>query len=214
MIIHDAKFIISAVKPEQYPETGLSEIALAGRSNVGKSSLINRLLNRRGLARTSGTPGKTQQLNYYHIKPKDHYEFYFVDLPGYGFARVPNDIKVSWGRMVGRYLDQRDPLKFVLQLVDIRHKPSVEDVEMYQYLAHYNRPHAIVVTKADKISRGQYQKHVKIIRDTLKVLPNTPIILTSADSGLGKDELWELIMKYVEEPVPPVIEEEAEEVLE
>jgi GTP-binding protein len=114
--------------------------------------------------------------------------------------------------MIGRYLDQRDPLKLVLQLVDIRHKPSVEDVEMYEYLAHYNRPHAIVVTKADKVSRGQYQKHVKVIRDTLKVLPNTPIILTSADSGLGKDELWELIMKYVEEPVPPVVEEE--EVLE
>ena len=193
MVIKDAQFIISAVKPEQYPEGDLPEIALAGRSNVGKSSLINRLLNRRNLARTSGTPGKTQQLNYYMINK----EFYFVDLPGYGFARVPRDVKAQWGKMIGTYLDKRENLKLCLQLVDIRHAPSKEDVEMYQYLAHYNRPHAIIATKADKISRGQYQKHIKVIKDTLKILPNTPVILTSADSGLGKEEVWQLIESYV-----------------
>jgi GTP-binding protein len=202
MIIKDAKFIISAVKPAQYPEGDLPEIALAGRSNVGKSSLINKLINRRGLARTSGTPGKTQQLNYYMINDS----FYFVDLPGYGFARVPQDVKAQWGKMVGGYLDKRENLKLCLQLVDIRHKPSKEDVEMYQYLAHYNRPHAIILTKADKVSRGQYQKHVKIIRETLQVLPNTPIILTSADSGLGKEEVWKLIEQYLDQPVTPVVE--------
>lgn len=196
MIIKDAKFIISAVKPAQYPEGDLPEIALAGRSNVGKSSLVNKLINRRGLARTSGTPGKTQQLNYYQITTMES-DFYFVDLPGYGFARVPPDVKAQWGKMVGGYLDKRENLKLCLQLVDIRHKPSREDVEMYQYLAHYNRPHAIVVTKSDKVARGQYQKHVKIIRETLQVLPNTPIILTSADSGLGKEEVWNLIQQYI-----------------
>jgi len=196
MIIRDAQFIISAVKPEQYPEGDLPEIALAGRSNVGKSSLINKLLNRRGLARTSGTPGKTQQLNYYLINN----DFYFVDLPGYGFAKVPQDVKRQWGKMISTYLDKRENLKIVLQLVDVRHAPSKEDVEMYQYLAHYNRPHAIIVTKADKISRGQYQKHIKVIRETLSVLPNTPIILTSADSGLGKEEVWNLLQPYLAAP--------------
>ncbi|MGZ4105796.1 MAG: ribosome biogenesis GTP-binding protein YihA/YsxC [Tumebacillaceae bacterium] len=196
MIIRDAQFVISAVKPEQYPEGELPEIALAGRSNVGKSSLTNKLLNRRGLARTSATPGKTQQLNYYLINN----DFYFVDLPGYGFARVPKDVKAQWGKMVTTYLDKRDNLKLVLQLVDIRHAPSKEDVEMYQYLAHYNRPHAVVVTKADKISRGQYQKHIKVIKQTLNVLPNTPIVITSSDTGLGKDELWKLIESYLTPP--------------
>ncbi|MCX7571336.1 ribosome biogenesis GTP-binding protein YihA/YsxC [Tumebacillus sp. DT12] len=201
MIIKDAKFIISAVKPHQYPEGDLPEIALAGRSNVGKSSLINRLLGRRNLARTSGTPGKTQQLNYYLINE----DLYFVDLPGYGFARVPKDVKAQWGKMIGGYLDNRENLKLSLQLIDIRHAPSKEDVEMYQYFAHYNRPHAIIATKADKIARGQYQKHLKVIRETLQVLPNTPMIITSADSGLGRQEVWNLIAKYTgfEEIVPP-----------
>ncbi|TCP54759.1 GTP-binding protein [Tumebacillus sp. BK434] len=201
MMIRDAKFIISAVKPDQYPEGDLPEVALAGRSNVGKSSLINRLLHRRGLARTSGTPGKTQQLNYYLLNE----DLYFVDLPGYGFAKVPKDVKAQWGKMIGTYLDKRENLKLVMQLIDIRHAPSKEDVEMYQYLAHYARPHAIVVTKADKVARGQYQKHIKIIRDTLKVLPGTQIILTSADTGLGKQEVWDLIAKHigVEEIIPP-----------
>jgi GTP-binding protein len=200
VIIKDAKFIISAVKPEQYPEGNLPEIALAGRSNVGKSSLINKLLNRRGLARTSSTPGKTQQLNYYLINN----EFYFVDLPGYGFARVPKDVKAQWGKMIGRYLDKRENLQLVLQLVDIRHAPSKEDVEMYQYLVHHQRPHAIIVTKADKVSRGQYQKHVKVIRETLGLIPGTPIILTSSETGQGKDEVWKLLEPYlVPLPVEP-----------
>ncbi|ARU63332.1 YihA family ribosome biogenesis GTP-binding protein [Tumebacillus avium] len=201
MMIREAKFIISAVKPEQYPEGELPEVAMAGRSNVGKSSLINRLLHRRGLARTSGTPGKTQQLNYYLLNE----DLYFVDLPGYGFAKVPRDVKAQWGKMIGTYLDNRENLKLVMQLIDIRHAPSNEDVEMYKYLAHYARPHAILVTKADKVSRGQYQKHIKVIKEKLQVLPGTPIILTSADTGLGKQEVWDLIAKHigVEKIIPP-----------
>lgn len=201
MMIREAKFIISAVKPEQYPEGDLPEVAMAGRSNVGKSSLINRLLHRRGLARTSGTPGKTQQLNYYLLNE----DLYFVDLPGYGFAKVPRDVKAQWGKMIGTYLDNRENLKLVMQLIDIRHAPSNEDVEMYKYLAHYARPHAILVTKADKVSRGQYQKHIKVIKEKLQVLPGTPIILTSADTGLGKQEVWDLIAKHigVEKIIPP-----------
>lgn len=204
MIIKDAQFIISAVKPMQYPETTMPEIAMAGRSNVGKSSLINKLLNRRGLARISSTPGKTQQLNYYLINN----EFHLVDLPGYGFAKVPLDVKRQWGKMVETYLGKRENLRLVLQLVDIRHAPSKEDVEMYQYLAHYNRPHAIIVTKADKISRGQYQKHIKVIKETLKVLPNTPIILTSSETGLGRDEVWNLVEPYLVPLPEPEVETE------
>lgn len=202
MIIRDAQFIISAVKPDQYPEGDLPEIAMAGRSNVGKSSLINKLLNRRNLARRSATPGKTQQLNYFMINN----EFYFVDFPGYGFAKVPVAVKQQWGKMITKYLDIRDNLKLVLQLVDIRHEPSRDDVEFYQYLKASGRDHAIVVTKADKISRGQYQKHLKVIRQSLGVVPGTPIILTSSDTGLGREEVWELIESKVRE----VQEEQAE----
>jgi GTP-binding protein len=205
MIIRDVEFVISAVKPDQYPVTTMPEIAMAGRSNVGKSSLINKMLNRRGVARVSATPGKTQQINYFLINN----DFHLVDLPGYGFAKVPIDVKRQWGKMVETYLSRRENLRLVLLLVDIRHAPSKEDVEMYQYLAHYGRPHGIIVTKADKISRGQYQKHIKVIKQTLNVLPNTPIILTSSETALGRDEVWDLIEKHlIPLPEPEVDEEE------
>ncbi|MBL0387135.1 YihA family ribosome biogenesis GTP-binding protein [Tumebacillus sp. ITR2] len=206
MIIRDVEFIISAVKPDQYPITTMPEVAMAGRSNVGKSSLINKLLNRRSVARVSATPGKTQQINYFLINN----DFHLVDLPGYGFAKVPVDVKRQWGKMVETYLSRRENLRLVMLLIDIRHAPSKEDVEMYQYLAHYNRPHAILVTKADKISRGQYPKHLKIIKETLKILPNTPIIITSSETALGRDEVWDLVEKHLIPLPEPEFQDEEE----
>lgn len=193
MKIKSAEFVISAVKPEQYPEGGQPEIALAGRSNVGKSSLINRLLNRKNLARTSSKPGKTQTLNYYHINQ----EFYFVDLPGYGFARVPHSVKAQWSKMIETYLSKRKNLKLILQLVDIRHAPSKEDVAMYEWINHYGMPKVVVATKADKVSRGQWPKHMKVIRETLKMEKNVPFLPFSAETGQGREELWQLITSSI-----------------
>ncbi|GIM44642.1 putative GTP-binding protein EngB [Collibacillus ludicampi] len=206
MKIKSAEFTISAVKPEQYPEGNQPEIALAGRSNVGKSSLINRMLNRRNLARTSSKPGKTQTLNYYHINQ----QFYFVDLPGYGFARVPQAIKAQWSKMIEHYLSKRENLKLVLQLVDIRHAPSKEDVAMYEWLNHYGLPKVVIATKADKISRGQWQKHMKIIRNALQMDPSVPFIPFSAETGQGKEELWNVITSFIDTTEEPVEQKEAE----
>jgi GTP-binding protein len=194
MKIRSAEFVISAVKPEQYPDGDQPEIALAGRSNVGKSSLINRLINRKNLARTSSKPGKTQTLNYYHING----QFYFVDLPGYGFARVPHAVKVQWSKMIESYLSKRENLKLVLHLVDIRHAPSKDDIAMYEWLKHYGLPRVVIATKADKIARGQWLKHMKIIREALHLEPSVPFIPFSAETGQGKDELWQAIMPYVQ----------------
>lgn len=193
MKIKKAEFVISAVYPEQYPPGSQPEIALAGRSNVGKSSLINCLLNRRQLARTSSRPGKTQTLNFYHVNE----QFYFVDLPGYGFARVPASVKAQWGKMMERYLAKRENLQLVLHLVDIRHAPSREDVTMHQWLEHYRLPYGVVATKADKISRGQWAKHLRVIRETLSLAPHTPLFPFSAETGYGKDELWRLIASAI-----------------
>ena len=189
MRIVSAEYIISAVGPKQYPEDRQPEIAFAGRSNVGKSSLINRLVNRKALARTSGAPGKTRHLNFYHINNS----FYFVDLPGYGFAKVSKDIKSKWGEMIEGYLLNRETLRAVVHLVDIRHAPSKEDVQMHEWLKHYGIPTILVPTKADKIARGKRPKHFRLIRETLVPLPETPVVVFSAESGLGKDELWKLI---------------------
>lgn len=193
MKIVSAEYFISAVGPKQYPEGERPEVAFAGRSNVGKSSLINRLLNRKSLARTSARPGKTQCLNFYNINE----QYYFVDLPGYGFAKVSKDVKEQWGRMIEAYLRDRQNLKGVIHLVDIRHEPSSDDVAMYQWLKHYNIPVAVVATKADKISRGNYQKHSKIIRDKLQMQKDDLLILFSAENGQGKDELWQQIEDFI-----------------
>lgn len=195
-MIHSSEFIISAVGPKQYPEGNQPEIALAGRSNVGKSSLINRLINRKNLARTSAKPGKTQTLNYYHINK----EFYFVDLPGYGFARVPKSVKDQWSKFVEQYLSKRQQLQVVLQLVDLRHPPSKEDIAMFDWLGHFDIPRIVVATKADKVSRGQWQKHLKIIREDMKVpKDDVPLILFSSETGLGKEELWELLESFIQD---------------
>ncbi len=194
MRIVSAEYIISAVKPEQYPAGGRPEIALAGRSNVGKSSLINKLVNRRALAKTSHSPGKTRTVNFYLINEN----FYFVDLPGYGFAKVPREVKAGWGKMVEGYLLNREDLKAVIQLVDMRHEPSREDREMHDWLKHYGIPAVLVITKADKIARGKWPGQVKLIREAIEPLPETPVVIFSAETGQGRDELWGVIGRYLE----------------
>ena len=193
MRIVSAEYIISAPGPKQYPEGEQPEIAFSGRSNVGKSSLINKLVNRKALARTSGSPGKTRLLNFYHINET----FYFVDLPGYGFAKVSKDIKSQWGKMIEGYLLNRPNLRAVVHLIDIRHSPSNDDREMHEWLKHYGLPTVIAATKADKIPRGKWHNHSQLIRETLNPLPETPLVLFSAETGQGKDELWGILTKHL-----------------
>ncbi len=193
MKIKTAEFIISAVSPKQYPAGDLPEIALAGRSNVGKSSFINRMVNRKSLARTSQKPGKTQTLNYYLINDA----FYFVDVPGYGFAQVSKLERASWGKMIETYLLERKQLKCVIQIVDIRHEPTADDRMMMDFFKYYQLPTIVIATKADKISRGKWNKHLKQIRDGLQLEKGTPLIPFSAKTGEGKEEAWQVIRQYI-----------------
>ena len=185
MIIKKADIETIAVKPQQYPEGNLKEIAFAGRSNVGKSSLLNLLTKRRNLARVSGNPGKTRTINFYLI----YDEFRIVDLPGYGYAKVSKSVSQNWGDMMEMYLAGRENLVKVVQLVDIRHAPSKQDVEMYEYLKYYGLDGLVVATKADKISRNQTMKHIKIIRQTLKLSSEDKVIPVSALKKTGYQEL-------------------------
>ena len=185
MIIKKADIETIAVKPQQYPEGNLKEIAFAGRSNVGKSSLLNLLTKRRNLARVSGNPGKTRTINFYLIND----EFRIVDLPGYGYAKVSKSVSQNWGDMMEMYLAGRENLVKVVQLVDIRHAPSKQDVEMYEYLKYYGLDGLVVATKADKISRNQTMKHIKIIRQTLKLSSEDKVIPVSALKKTGYQEL-------------------------
>ncbi|MDF2541843.1 MAG: engB [Herbinix sp.] len=165
------------------------EIAFAGKSNVGKSSLINALMNRKALARTSGTPGKTQTINFYNINDA----LYFVDLPGYGYASVSNSVKEKWGKMIEKYLKTSGQLKIVFLLIDIRHEPSENDKNMYDWIVYQGFHPIIIATKLDKINRSQKDKHIKIIRDGLQVVPGTKIFPFSALSKQGRDEIWDYI---------------------
>ena len=187
IVIRKAEYVASAVKPDQYPAGGLPEIAMAGRSNVGKSSLINRFLNRKNLARTGNTPGKTQTLNFYRVNDA----WMLVDLPGYGYAKVAKTVNASWGKMMGTYFDKRESLRAALQIVDIRHAPSREDVEMQQYLRQSQVPTLVVATKADKISRGQWLKHLTVIARDLGIDDVSMILPFSAQTGAGVEELHE-----------------------
>ncbi|MEV2697666.1 ribosome biogenesis GTP-binding protein YihA/YsxC [Paenibacillus larvae] len=189
MKVNEAQFVISAVGPSQYPTDALPEIALAGRSNVGKSSLINRLINRKNLARTSSQPGKTQTLNYYLINQ----DLYFVDLPGYGYAKVSKAKRAEWGKFIENYLLKREPLKLVLQLIDLRHPPTKDDQAMYAWLKHHKLPVCVVTTKADKIPKGKWQKHCKVIKETLEFEKSDHMIVFSSETGQGKEELWSFI---------------------
>ena len=193
--IKDTQFIISAVRPDQYPDNGLPEIALAGRSNVGKSSLINKMIMRKNLARTSSQPGKTQQLNYYRVNE----DIYIVDFPGYGYAKVSKKQREEFGIMIERYLQSREPLVLQLLVIDIRHEPSKDDQLMYQWLKHYEIPTCIVCTKADKIPRSKWDKHMKMIKTTLGASSKDRVVLFSSDTGLGRDELWGHILQAIED---------------
>lgn len=174
------------------PENTLPEVAFAGKSNVGKSSLINGLMNRRSYARTSSQPGKTQTINFYNINEA----LYFVDLPGYGYAKVSKETKAKWGKMIERYLRKSAQLRLVFLLIDIRHEPSANDVGMYQWIVENGFYPVIITTKLDKLNRSQVPKHLKMIRETLKVAEGTPIVPFSAVTKQGRDEIWELIETY------------------
>lgn len=189
MKVKHAEFVTSAVNAGQFPDGGLPEIALVGRSNVGKSSLINRLIERNNLARTSSVPGKTQTLNFYRVNDDLH----FVDLPGYGYARVSMTTRKKWGDMIESYLQTRKELKLVLQVVDLRHSPTADDQAMYEWLAYYRIPCLVVATKADKVKRSQREKQKAVIRETLGIPPEHPLVLFSSEDGTGKEQLWEMI---------------------
>lgn len=176
------------------PENDKVELAFIGRSNVGKSSLINTLLNRKSLARTSSQPGKTQTINYYNINDA----FYLVDLPGYGYAKISKEVKEKWKRMTLNYFNNSKMLRVVFQLIDIRHDPTEKDKEMYDTLLQCGFSPIIIATKADKIKRSQLNKQVKAIEDKLQLVEGTPVIPFSSSDLTGKDELWEYIDEYVE----------------
>lgn len=171
------------------PDNVYNEVAFAGKSNVGKSSLINALMNRKSLARTSAQPGKTQTINFYNINDA----MYLVDLPGYGYAKANEEVKAKWGKMIENYLHTSKKLKAVFLLIDIRHDPSENDKLMYEWMVYQGFAPIIIATKLDKIKRSQIQKNVKAIREGLKVEPGTTIIPFSADTKQGRDEIWEVV---------------------
>lgn len=171
------------------PENTLPEIAFAGKSNVGKSSLINALMNRKSYARTSATPGKTQTINYYNINDA----MYLVDLPGYGYAKVSENEKIAWGKMIERYLNQSKQLKAVFLLIDIRHDPSANDKMMYHWIVEQGFQPIIIATKLDKIKRSQVQKQVKAVKTGLDLLPGTIVIPFSVETKQGREEIWNLM---------------------
>ncbi|HFI0103847.1 TPA: ribosome biogenesis GTP-binding protein YihA/YsxC [Streptococcus suis] len=190
---HNAEILLSAVSKAQYPDDDIPEIALAGRSNVGKSSFINTLLGRKNLARTSGKPGKTQQLNFYNIDDKIR----FVDVPGYGYAKVSKAERAKWGKMIEDYLTSRENLRVVVSLVDMRHEPSADDVQMYEFLKYYEIPVIIVATKADKIPRGKWNKHESMIKKKLDFDKNDQFVIFSSETRQGYDQAWDAILSNI-----------------
>ena len=184
-----------AAKPVQYPPDNLPEIAFAGRSNVGKSSLLNLITNRKKLAKVSGSPEKTRTINFYLINDT----FRIVDLPGYGYAKVSKSMSENWGEMMELYLQNREGLKKVIQLVDIRHKPTAQDVQMYEYLRYYGLDGIVVCTKADKVSRNEMQKNISMIRKALNLSKEDKIIPVSALKKTGYDVLMDEVEKLLEE---------------
>lgn len=189
MKVHNVEMIGSFVRSEQFPVEGLPEFALAGRSNVGKSSFINRMIGRKALARISSKPGKTQQLNFYKIEE----QLFFVDVPGYGYAKVSKSERAAWGKMIESYFTGREQLKAVVLIVDLRHNPTNDDCMMYDFLKHYNIPVIVVATKCDKIPKGKWDKHKKIVRETLQMEKEDPLIVFSSEKGIGFEQAWQEI---------------------
>lgn len=185
--------IISAVQEAQYPDTGLSEVALSGRSNVGKSSFINSMIGRKNMARTSQQPGKTQTLNFFSIDD----QLIFVDVPGYGYAKVSKSQREKFGKMIEEYLTKRESLKLVIQLVDLRHNPTEDDILMYNYLKHFDIPTLVICTKEDKIAKGKIQKHIKNIKEKLDLDPDDTIISYSSIQNTKQQQIWDLIANYL-----------------
>jgi len=190
MKVVTAEFLKSAFKEDDWPRDHKPEIAFLGRSNVGKSSLINSLLAVRGLARTSSTPGRTQSLNFFEINN----QFRFVDLPGFGYARVPREIKSSWGEMATSYLAKRRQLVLSIHIVDSRHEPTKQDLQLHEWLEHSNKPRLIVATKSDKLSNNELRKNLEHIA---RVLDDDSVVAYSTKNGRGRDELWRAIKSAV-----------------
>ena len=189
---HNADILLSAANKSHYPQDEIPEVALAGRSNVGKSSFINTLLNRKNLARTSGKPGKTQLLNFFNVDDK----LRLVDVPGYGYARVSKKEREKWGHMIEEYLTSRENLKAVVSLVDFRHEPSADDVQMYEFLKYYEIPVILVATKADKIPRGKWNKHESMIKKKLDFDTSDSFIIFSSVTKEGLEKSWDEILDH------------------
>lgn len=194
MIIKDSEFIISAVKKDQYPIDERAEVAFVGRSNVGKSSIINALTNRRHLAKVSQTPGKTKLINFFLINK----DFYLVDLPGYGYAKVSKVEKASWGKTIENYLHGREELKRVVLLVDSRHKPTEDDIIMHEWIKHFGYDVIVVATKSDKLSNNTMQKSKKIIKETLKLGEEDKLYFFSSLNKKGRDQLLDNLFGDIE----------------
>ncbi len=193
MNVNNVNLECVAVKQEQYPKSGLPEIAFVGRSNVGKSSLINYMVNRKALARTSQNPGKTRTINFYNVENT----LYFVDLPGYGYAKTSQSLSQSWGSMIEKYLLKRQELKAIVMLLDIRHNPTANDKMLLDWLVHYGYNIIFVATKSDKINRSALNKHLAMIRTALKLSDKDTLIPFSSLSKQGRDNLWDIIEERI-----------------
>ena len=192
MKLHSAEFLLSASTTRQFPAATLPEIAFAGRSNVGKSTLINSLLNRKKLVKTSATPGKTQLINFFKVND----QFYFVDLPGYGYAKVPESVRSKWQNLVEAYLSGRETLRNVVLIIDCRHNPTVQDRQLLEWLEYYQRPSLIVASKIDKLKRGQVQKHLQKIKHDLSI-DSVPLGHSSMQYG-RREEIWKKLVPCIE----------------
>lgn len=186
--------MISAVRKEQYPDGGFPDIAFVGRSNVGKSSLLNALVNRRHLAKWGKTPGVTAQVNFFQINDNLH----FVDLPGYGYAASAKGERDIWAEIINTYLEEREELKMIMLLVDIRHAPSKDDCVMYNWIRYSEKPHVVIATKLDKIKRSQLQSRLKEIRETLQIPENIPVLPVSSEKKMGLEQIWAQIEGVLE----------------